>query len=145
MRFVVACVSALVLSACATSMSPPPSSARAVVEAKFAAVNRHAVADVVALYAPDARITASDFCAPRQGRADVERIYTGIIAAIPDVSADVQEYVVDDNRVAVRFVVRGHIGATAIALPIMDFFTVEKGLIVRDDGIFDNRGRPCSP
>lgn len=46
--------------------------------------------------------------------------------------------------VAVRFVVRGHFGSTAVAIPIMNFFTVENGRITRDDGIFDNGGRACS-
>jgi hypothetical protein len=30
-------------------------------------------------------------------------------------------------------------------LQLMDLFTVRDGLIVRDDGMFDNRGRPCTP
>lgn len=145
MRAALMCLTAVLLVACATSVAPASPDARAVVEAKFAAVNRHDVAAVVALYAPDAEITATDFCAPRHGHADVERIYRGIFAAIPDASADVQEYVAEGDRVAVRFVVRGHVGDYVVAVPIMDFFTVRDGLIVRDDGVFDNGGRPCSP
>jgi hypothetical protein len=30
-------------------------------------------------------------------------------------------------------------------LPLMNFFTVRNGLIVRDQGIFDNGGRACRP
>ena len=145
MRAALMCLTVFALAACATRSSSSPIDARAVVEAKFAAVNRHDVAAVVALYAPDAVITASDFCATRNGRADVERTYRGIFAAIPDVVADVQEYVVEGDRVAVRFVVRGHVGDYLVAVPIMDFFTVRGGLIVRDDGAFDNAGRACSP
>ncbi len=120
-------------------------SPRTVVEAKFAAVNRHAVADIVALYAPEAEVTASDFCRPRKGRGDVERTYRAIFAAVPDAVADVQEYVVQGDRVAVRFVLRGSLNSRAFELPIMDFFTVRRGLIVRDDGLFDNRARACTP
>lgn len=134
----------LLIAALAAPAAAAPS-ARAVVEAKFAAVNRHAVDDVVALYAPDAVITASDFCAPRRGREDVRRIYQGIIGGVPDVVADVQEMIVEGDRVAVRFVVRSRIPGRAFEVPILDFFTVKDGLIVRDDGIFDNRGRACTP
>src|SRR3981081_4053294 len=81
----------------------PSASPREVIAAKFAAVNRHAVDDIVALYAPDAEIIASSFCGARRGRADVERTYRAIFTAVPDAVADVQEYVVQGDRVAVRF------------------------------------------
>jgi hypothetical protein len=123
------------------SFAAPTLSPQAVVEAKFAAVNRHAVADVVALYAPDARVTAADFCQPRTGRAEVERTYRAIFAAAPDVRVELTDVVAQGSRVAVRFVLH----AGAFQLPIMDFFTVEDGLITRDDGLFDNRGRACTP
>ncbi|WP_430423880.1 nuclear transport factor 2 family protein [Phenylobacterium sp.] len=138
-RILIALVAALVTPAAAAP------SARAVVEAKFAAVNRHAVADVVALYAPDAVVTASDFCAPRRGRDDVRRTYEAIIGGVPDVVADVQEMIVEGDRVAVKFVVRSRIAGRAFDVPILDLFTVRDGLIVRDDGIFDNRGCACTP
>ncbi|MGH6781430.1 MAG: ester cyclase [Sphingomonadaceae bacterium] len=115
------------------------------VAARFDAVNRHALADIVAHYAPDATVTASDLCAPRRGHADVERIYRGIFASLPDAAADVQGYITDGDRVAVRYVVRGHFSGRAVAIPIMNFFTIKGGLIVRDDGLFDNGGRPCTP
>lgn len=120
-------------------------SPRAVVEAKFAAVNRHALADVVAHYAPDARLTASDFCQPRRGRADVQRTYQALFAAFPDIAVDVHEYLVQGDRVAVRMTVRGSAQGGAFAVPIANFFTVRDGLIESDDGVFDTRGRPCSP
>src|ERR1700749_1108901 len=84
-------------------------SPQAVIEAKFAAVNRHSVPDVVAFYAPDAQVTASDFCKPRQGRAYVERTYKNIFAIVPDVAVTVDETVVQDDRVAVRFPLHGSI------------------------------------
>lgn len=123
------------------SFAAPPPSPQAVVEAKFAAVNRHSIPDIVALYAPDAQLTAADFCKPRQGRADVERTYRAIFAAAPDVRVEMTDVVAQGSRVAVKFVLH----AGAYRLPIMDFFTVEGGLITRDDGLFDNGGRPCTP
>jgi hypothetical protein len=120
-------------------------SPRDVVAAKFAAVNRHALPEIVLYYAPDAIVTASDFCAPRKGHADIERTYRGIFAALPDVAVEVQEYLVEGDNVAARIVVRGQFNGRTVSIPIMNFFTVSNGLIVRDDGLFDNGGRPCAP
>lgn len=133
------------LLATAVPAAAQPLSPRAVVEAKFAAVNRHSIADIVALYAPDARLTASDFCAPRQGQAEVERTYRGIFAFAPDAVDNVQEYIVQGDRVAVRFSLRGTMCGHSFSVPLMNFFTVRNGLIINDDGIFDNGGRACTP
>jgi len=127
------------------AMARPPMSPLAVVRAKFAAFQRRDIDAIAAYYAPDAKVTASDFCHPREGRAEVARTYKGIFAAVPDAVDDVQDYIVQKDRVAVRFIFRGHIGGHAVAVPIADFFTVRDGLIVRDDGVFDNGGRPCTP
>lgn len=125
--------------------APPPHSARAVVEAKFAAVNRHAINEIVDYYADDAKLTASDFCTPRHGKLDVERTYTAIFGAIPDVQAEVVEYVVQGDRVAARVVLHSRRPGRSFDFPLMNFFTVKNGKIVRDDGIFDNGGRACRP
>lgn len=116
-------------------------SAKSVVQAKFAAVNRHSLDDIVALYAVDAQLTAPDFCSPRHGHNDVRRTYQALFTAFPDISVDVQEYVQEGDRVAVRFVVR----TSSFAVPIMNFFTVRNGVIVSDEGMFDTRGRKCTP
>ena len=143
LRLIVLAGSLATIAACATTAAVDKSP-KAVVEAKFAAVNRHAVADIVALYSPEAAITASDFCKPRRGRADVERIYRSMFDTYPSIVADVQEYVVQADRVAVRFIVRIREPGKTFDVPIADFFTVRDGLIVSDDGVFDARGRPCS-
>lgn len=115
----------------------------AVVRAKFAAVNRHDLAAVIASYAPQARLTASNFCAPREGLAEVERTYRALFAALPDLAVTLDEVVTQGETVAVRFRVRS--AAAGMEVPIADFFTVRNGLIERDDGLFDNGGRPCTP
>lgn len=61
-------VAALIL-AMATLRAPTE-----VVEAMFAAFNAHDARAIAKLYAPDARLTSSDFCAPR-GQRDVVRTY----------------------------------------------------------------------
>lgn len=136
---------ATVLLVLATPATAEPKSPRAVVEAKFAAVNRHAISDISALYSTDALLNASNFCKPRRGRTEVARTYQAIFALAPDAFDDVQEYVVQGDRVAVRFVVRGAIGGHPFSIPLMDFFTIRDGLIVEDDAIFDNGGRTCTP
>ncbi|HXQ48096.1 MAG TPA: nuclear transport factor 2 family protein [Caulobacteraceae bacterium] len=140
----VASAGALALWA-APVIARPSTSPLKVIESKFAAVQRHDIDAIVAHYALDAKVTASDFCHPRQGRADVERTYRGIFGAFPDAVADIQEYVVQGNRVAVRFIFRSHISNRVVEVPITDFLTVRHGLIIRDDGVFDNGGRPCTP
>jgi ketosteroid isomerase-like protein len=120
-------------------------SARLIVAAKFDAVNRHAISEIVALYADDATVTASDFCQPRVGRAEVERTYRAIFAAIRDAKVTIRDYLVDGDKVAVRFILESTIPGHAFKVPISDFFTVRNGLIVADDGYFDNRGRACTP
>ena len=130
-------------SGCASSVAQ--TSARAVIQAKFAAVNRHSLEDIVALYAADATLTAPDFCTPRHGHADVRRTYQALFSAYPDISVEVREYVQEGERVAVRFVVRSSLPGRSFEVPIMNFFSVRNGVIVSDEGLFDTRGRCCSP
>ena len=130
------------LTGCA-SLSPE-SPAKAVVEAKFAAVNRHSIDDIEKLYAPFASITAPNFCAPRHGREDVRRIYQDLFTTFPDIHAEIQEYLVQGDRVAVRYLVRVGPAGKGFVVPIFNLFTVRDGLITTDDGMFDNGGRKCT-
>lgn len=116
-----------------------------VVAAKFAAVNRHALSDIISLYSPEAQITASNFCRPRHGRSDVRRTYETLLASYPAIEVEVHDYVVQGNRVVVRYTVRNRTPGASFAVPIMNWFVVRNGLIEFDDGIFDTGGRPCSP
>ena len=137
------CVGFALMAGCtAVSKSLSP---QAVIAAKFDAVNRHAVTDIKDLYAVDAVVTSPDFCAPRLGRSEVQRNYEHLFATFPDIRADVQEYLVQGERVAVRLVVRGHVNRQAFDVPIFDFFTVRNGLIVTDDGLYDAKGDKCTP
>jgi ketosteroid isomerase-like protein len=120
-------------------------SPRAVIEAKFAAVNRHALVDVIKLYAPDARIISSGFCAPRQGGEGVRRTYQYLLDSIPDLSARVISYVVEGDRVAVLFHTTGHLHGRPFKVQIANFFTVRDGLIQSDEGVYDTAGSPCAP
>jgi ketosteroid isomerase-like protein len=130
------------LAGCATVAME--SSAKSVVEAKFAAVNRHSIDDIEKLYAPFASVTAPNFCNTRHGREDVRRIYQDLFTAFPDIHVEIQEYLVQGDRVAVRYLVRAGSPGKGFVVPIFNLFTVRDGLITTDDGMFDNGGRKCS-
>jgi len=139
-----ACAALLAWLAGCTTV-PPQSPAKAVVEAKFAAVNRHSIDDIEKLYAPFASITAPNFCAPRHGREDVRRIYQELFTTFPDIHAEMQEYLVQGDRVAVRYLVHTGPASKGFVVPVFNLFTVHDGLITTDDGMFDNGGRKCAP
>jgi hypothetical protein len=121
-------------------------SARTIVEKRIAAVARHDLEAIVALYAPDAVETSPGFCSSRTGAEGVRRTYGELFQAYPNISDDVVAYVVDGHHVAVQFVarVRKADGSLAFEVPIANFLTVEHGRISRDDTYFDTKGRPCT-
>jgi predicted SnoaL-like aldol condensation-catalyzing enzyme len=82
---------------------------------------------------------------PRRGRADVRRTYDSLFSTYPDIVADIHEYVVQGDRVVVRFTARSRAPGNAFEVLIVNFFTVRNGLIEVDDGVFDTRGRACRP
>jgi ketosteroid isomerase-like protein len=117
---------------------------RAATEDFFAAFNRRDFAAMEAIYAPDARLTSSDFCAPRK-RADIRRTYQTLFDGHPDVRDVVDTIIVEGNRVAVRFHAVATDGRRPLRLPLMTFLTFRDGLIVEDDTIFDTGGHACEP
>jgi len=123
----------------APAADPAP---EAVVRAMFDAFNRHDVGAMVELYAPDARLTSSDFCAPR-GKADIRRTYDALFRAFPDINDRVEILVVQGDTVAVRFMAKSTSGQTD--MPIHTFLKVRDGLILSDDSVFDSGGKPCDP
>jgi ketosteroid isomerase-like protein len=129
------------LASCATTT--PQLAPVDAVRAKFDAVNRHDLRAVVGSYAPQARLMASDFCAPRIGRSGVERTYAALFGSIDDLSVRLDHVLADGNHVAVRFRVLGAVDGQRFEVPIADFFEVRDGLIVYDLGVFDNARRPC--
>jgi steroid delta-isomerase-like uncharacterized protein len=120
-------------------------SAKAVVEKRFAAVRRHDVEAIVALYAKDAVETSPAFCRDRTGPEGARQTYAELFQAFPDITDDVVAYVVDGDRVAVQFVARSRRadGTFAFEVPLANFLTVRNGRIARDETYFDTKGRPC--
>jgi hypothetical protein len=138
-------IAGILLTSCATVPQVPPPQAPPpldVVRAKFDAVNRRDLAAIVAAYAPDAHLMASDFCAPRNGRESVQRTYTALLA-IEDLNVSVDEAIADGNRVLMRIRVRGAFKGQRFEIPIANYFEVRAGLIAYDLGVFNNGTRPC--
>jgi len=133
----------LLLGSLATPVAAAaPVAPRAVVEATLAAINRHDATALASYYADDAVIIASDSCAPSKGPEAVRTGHEALIKAMPDLSVEATDWVVEGEHVAILFTARskalGPTGATTLA----DFFTVRNGKIVRDVTIF-NPGQPC--
>jgi len=129
---------ALLLASSMTVANSP----RSVVEELFRAFNRHDVSALQALYAPDARLTSSDFCKARTG-ADVARTYAALFRAFPDIRDEVISIVVDGDQAAVRFMTSGVTEGNEFHFELMTFLRFRDGRIVEDATIFDTKGRPC--
>lgn len=129
-------------AACATAPAgprPAEEQERALVEAYFAAFNRHDLEAVVAFYAPDAVMVDPEHPGPVRGRAAIREHLRALFEEVPDVRDEVRQVVREPGRVAVEFVSTGTPrGAPAgFSVPIATFFTLEGGRIVRDATYYD--------
>ena len=131
-------IPALFLTASVSMMSDPA----AIIDKLFDAFNRHDVAALQALYAPNARLSSSDFCKPRTG-ADVTRTYGAMFRDFPDIRDDVDTLIIEGDRAAVRFVSSSRVLGGGFRLKLMTFFQFSGGRIIEDDTIFDTSGRAC--
>ena len=113
-----------------------------VVEAMLAAFNAHDARVIAKLYAPEARLTSSDFCAPR-GQRDVVRTYQPLFDAMPDLHDTIETITVAGDRVTVHFIAASQ--TAGLSLKIVAVLEVRDGLIVRDDSRFETDGQPCTP
>lgn len=124
----------------AATLSGGDPTSRETALAMFDTFNRRDLDAMEALYAQDAVLTSSDFCAPR-GRVDIRRTYQALFDAFPDVRDEVSKVVAEDGLVAIQFTAK----ANGLELPIVTIFTIRDGLIVRDETVFDAGGAPCQP
>ncbi len=135
---------ALVVAVASPAVAGPDDEARRVLAARFETFNRHDLDGLVALYAPNAILTSPGFCHDRVGREGARKAYTDLFQAVPDISDEVTLAVIDRDHIAVRFIARSTRPGAAFAAPIANFLTLNHGLIVRDDALYDARGRPCA-
>ncbi len=136
MRRLPALLAALALPAAAHA------SPRSVVEASFAAANRHDAAAMASFYAADAVVVSSGECRPQIGPEAVRAGHEALFKAMPDLRFAPQTWVEQGDRVALIFVARSRALAGSGERTFADFFTVRRGRIVRDVTVF-NAGRPC--
>ena len=114
----------------------------AIIDKLFDAFNRHDVAALQTLYAPNARLTSSDFCKSRSG-VEIARTYGGLFRAFPDIRDDLDSIIIEGDRAAVRFVSSIRAPGGGFPLKLTTFFRFSGGRIIEDDTIFDTGGRAC--
>jgi ketosteroid isomerase-like protein len=132
-------------AACADER-PIAESPRAVVEKRFALVERYDDEGIAALYASAAVETSPAFCTERRGPAGALRTYRELFKSYPTITAHITSLIVEGERVAVQFVarVRNPDGSVAFESRLANFLNVRDGKITRDDTYFDPKGQPCS-
>ena len=142
----IAAVIGVVVIAVAAQGADTGEPAKTVVEKRFAAVRRHDIEAIVALYAPDAVETSPGFCHDRIGPAGARQTYADLFTNYPGITDDVVIMVSEGNHVAVQFFARSRKpdGGLLFEVPLANFLTVEHGRITRDETYFDAKGRPCS-
>ena len=121
-------------------------SPKSIVEQRFAAVRRHDIDAIAALYADTAVETSPGFCHDRTGPAGARQTYSELFTSFPTITDDVVAILVDGKHVAVQFVarVKKPDGTLVFEVPLANFLTVEHGRITRDETYFDTKGRPCT-
>ncbi len=121
-------------------------SPRAVVERRFALVERYDVDGIAGLYAADSIQTSPGFCTDRRGPEGARRTYGELFKAYPTITAHITSLIVAGERVAVQFIarIRNPDGSVAFESRLANFLTVQDGRIVRDDTYFDPKGQACS-
>jgi ketosteroid isomerase-like protein len=120
------------------------SPAQAVVRRLFSAFNRHDLDAIAHLYAGDAVLDSTDFCAKRLGPEAVRRTYSELFRLFPDITDRVVASVASEDRVAVQFVSHSQGFMPTQEIRLATFFTIRNGLILTDETYFDAQGRPCT-
>lgn len=121
---------------------------RQVIEAMFAAFNRHDAEAMAELYSEDAFLDSSDFSAPKRGKQAVRETYSKYFKQSPDIKDEVKSIVVCGDKAFVEFVSSGTIeipppGAPSelkgqkFTVKIATVLEVKNGKIVRDVSYFD--------
>ena len=111
--------------------------------------NRHDIERILSLYAPDHRGEDVSQASPIQGHHGIARAVSTILQAFPDLSFTNEELVIQDDRLAIAWVMRGtHQGVVMNIPPTQrsvhvrgsSFFTINNGKIMRSLHIWDVAG-----
>ena len=134
---------ALVCLASASGCAVPRASVDTVrtVQLKFEAVDRHDVAAIEAIYAPEATLHSPDY--PNLvGNAPIADTYRRLFAAIPDGKVEIRSLDSCADKVYAQFVLTGHWqGATdkIVNVRIISVYTLKGGHIVEDSTYYDRK------
>lgn len=111
--------------------------------------NGHDIDQILSLYAPDHRGEDVSHASPIQGHQGIARAVSAIFQAFPDLSFTNEELIIQDDRLAIAWVMRGtHQGIVMNIPPTQrpvrvrgsSFFTVNNGKIARSLHIWDVAG-----
>ncbi len=111
------------------------------VRLKFEAFNRHDVAAIEAIYAPNAVLHSPDYPELR-GNSAIAGTYRQLFDAIPDAADTVQELGYFENKVYAQFVLSGHVKSAPdklVTVRIMSVYTIRDGRIVDDSTYYDRK------
>jgi steroid delta-isomerase-like uncharacterized protein len=118
-------------------------------DALLDAWNGHDMDRILYLYAPDHRGEDVSQASPIQGHPGIARAVSAIFLAFPDLSFTNEELIIQDNRLAIAWVMRGTHQGTVMNIPPTQrpirvrgssFFTVNNGKIARSLHIWDVAG-----
>lgn len=141
---------ALLIAACTPTAQKNPTlelqaKNEAVVRQLYQHFNAHDWAKMAALYSENAEFLDPSFgTAPvRQSQADVVKKYAELNGVFPDIHDDVKAvYASGEKTVIAEFVSTGTApDGSKFYLPICTVFTIENGVIVRDNTYYDNDER----
>jgi steroid delta-isomerase-like uncharacterized protein len=117
-----------------------------VARAWIAAFNAHDVAGIVALYTAQAELYDAGMKHRRQGRQQIADWFIRRFAALPEISYLPADEIVEGERVAITWTVRGYtprlLGQRWLARPFavegVSVFAISAGQIARQRGYYDH-------
>lgn len=119
-----------------------------VVQAIFAAFNRHDAEGMASFYAEDTFVDSPDFTAPKRKPKEVAENYRNYFESTPNIKDDVTNIIVSGNKVIVEFISSGTIQNLApddppimkgkkFSLNICAILEIKNGKVVRDITYYD--------
>ena len=104
----------------------PLQESRQTITAVFEAFNQHKGKEMASYYAEDALLEDSSFSGPLKGNAGIEKRFSALQAAYPDIQDQIKHIFVSGNTVTVGFVARGTAAdnSHSFSLPITSIFTI---------------------
>jgi steroid delta-isomerase-like uncharacterized protein len=116
---------------------------------RLEAMNRHDVTELTRHHAEDGVVESPFSGGLSQGREEIEKTYTAVVRALPDVQLKQESLLIDGNRASLLLIMSGtgHGGlmglspsARPFSVPIVFLDEFENDLIVRERRVYDFTG-----